>query len=68
MKRNVFDVLRRSLDNTIANWGLVVVRLVETLVFVAIIVLAAIAVFVPIAVSIGIEIGQIATPRARSSG
>lgn len=62
MKRNVFDVLRRSLDNTIANWGLVVVRLVETLVFVAIIVLAAIAVFVPIAVSIGIELGQIATP------
>lgn len=62
MKRNVFDVLRRALDNTIANWGLVVVRLVETLVFVAIVVVTAIAVFIPIAVSIGIELGQIATP------
>ena len=33
MKRKVFDVLRRGVDNTIANWQLVLIRLGEMLLF-----------------------------------
>lgn len=62
MKRNPFDVLRRGLDNTVANRGLIVVRLVETLVFAAIAVLTVLVVLIPIAVSVGIEFSQISTP------
>ena len=62
MKRNPFDVLRRGLDNTIANRGLIVVRLIETLVFAAIAVLTVLVVLIPIAVSVGIEFSQISTP------
>lgn len=62
MKRNAFDVLRRGLDNTIANRGLIVVRLVETLVFAAIAVLTVLVVLVPIALSVGIEFSQLSTP------
>ena len=62
MRRGVFDVLRRGLDNSVANWGLIVVRLVETLVIGAIAVLTAVAVLVPIFVSIGISLSNIGTP------
>ena len=33
MKRGVFDVLRRGVDNTIANWQLVLIRIGEMLLF-----------------------------------
>ncbi|HEX8408622.1 MAG TPA: hypothetical protein VF883_07150 [Thermoanaerobaculia bacterium] len=62
MKRNAIDILRRGLDNTIANRGLIVVRLVETLVFAAIAVLTVLVVLLPIAVSVGIEVSQISSP------
>lgn len=62
MRRGVFDTLRRGLDNAIANWGLIVVRVVELLVFLAITVVAAIAIVVPILVSIGIQLTDIRTP------
>jgi len=62
MKRNAFDVLRRGLDSTIANRGLIGVRLVETLVFAAIAVLTVLVVLIPIAVSVGIEVTRISTP------
>ena len=62
MKRGVFDVLRRALDNTVANWPLILVRLGETLLFGIIVVLTAIAVVVPFLVSVGIQIADIHTP------
>lgn len=62
MKRSVFDALRRGLDNALMNWGLVVIRLVEIVVFALISVGAAIAILVPILAGIGIEIMDIDTP------
>ena len=62
MKRGVFDVIRRGLDNTVANWGVLVVRLVETAVIVALVALTAIAVLVPILVSVGITLSNISSP------
>jgi len=62
VKRGVFDVLRRGVDNTVANWPLILVRLGETLLFGMIVVLTAIAVVVPFLVSVGIQIADIHTP------
>ena len=62
MKRSPFDVLRRGLDNTVANWGAIVVRLVETIVFVFIAAATAIAVVMPILVMVGIELGELNSP------
>lgn len=62
MKRGVFDTLRRGLDNTVANWGLIVIRVVEALVFAAIAIAAALAIIVPILVSIGIAVTDLSTP------
>ena len=59
MKRGVFDVLRRGLDNAIANWGLIVVRVVEVVLFAAIAIAAALAMIVPMLVSIGIAINDL---------
>jgi hypothetical protein len=62
VKRGTFDVLRRAVDNTIANWPLIVVRLFEMLILGAIAVVMIIVAIVPIFVSIGIEISRITTP------
>lgn len=62
MKRGAFDTLRRSFDNTLANWPLVAIRVAEALLFVLLAVAAALAVLVPILVSVGIEVAQIQTP------
>ncbi|HVE70243.1 MAG TPA: hypothetical protein VNI54_02660 [Thermoanaerobaculia bacterium] len=62
MKRGVFDVLRRGLDNAIANWGLIVIRFVEIFALAAIAVAAALAMLVPILVSIGIDLADFRTP------
>lgn len=62
MKRGVFDVLRRGLDNTIVNWPLLAIRLGETLLFGIITIVAVIAALVPLLVSIGIHLANIATP------
>lgn len=62
MKRSVFDILRRGLDNAIANWGLAAVRFTEMFVFVAIAMAVALAMLVPLLVSMGIEIMDIDSP------
>lgn len=59
MKRGVFDTLRRGLDNAVANWGLVVVRVVEVLIFAAISIAVALAAVVPLLVSIGIAVNDV---------
>lgn len=62
MKRGIFDTLRRGLDNALANWGLVVVRVVEMVVLAGVTVAAVLAMIVPILVSIGIRFSGITTP------
>jgi hypothetical protein len=62
MKRGVFDTLRRGLDNAVANWGLIAVRVVEVFVLAALTIAAVVATVVPILVSIGIRIADISTP------
>lgn len=61
VKRGVFETLRRGLDNAVANWGLIVVRVVEMIVFAAISIAAALAIVVPLLVSIGIAVTDIDT-------
>jgi hypothetical protein len=62
VKRQVVDVLRRGIDNTLANWQLILVRLGETLLFGVIAVAGAIAIIVPILVSVGIEMSKLRSP------
>ncbi len=62
MKRGILDTIRRGLDNALANWGLIVVRLVELVVIVAITIGAVLAMVVPIFLSIGIKIADLADP------
>ena len=59
MKRGVFDVLRRALDNTLANWPLILIRLAESVLFIAIAIGAAIVIIVPIIVSAGIQFANL---------
>lgn len=61
MRRGVFDTLRRGLDNAVANWGLIVIRVVEVFVFAAISIAVAIAILVPLLVSIGIAVTDLGT-------
>ncbi|HYO78899.1 MAG TPA: hypothetical protein VE010_20725 [Thermoanaerobaculia bacterium] len=61
MRRGVFDVLRRGLDNTIANWPLLLIRFAESVLFAIIAVVAAIVILAPILVSIGINIADLAS-------
>jgi hypothetical protein len=58
-KRGAIDVLKRALDDTIANWPLVALRLGEALVFAIIAIAAIFIILVPIAVSIGISASSI---------
>ena len=62
MRRGVFDVLRRGLDNTIANWPLVALRLGEAVVIMLIAIGGAVAIVAPILVSIGINIANLSSP------
>lgn len=55
MKRPVIDVLRRSFNTTLNNWPLLILRIGETILFLAIIVGAAIATIVPFLVSAGLS-------------
>lgn len=61
MRRDVFQTLRRGFDNTVANWGAIVVRIVEMFVLALITVIAAIAILFPIFISIGIKLAEIRT-------
>lgn len=62
VKRSIFDTLRRGLDNAIANWGLIVIRIVEVIAFALVAIGAAMAILVPIFVSIGIKLADLDTP------
>jgi hypothetical protein len=59
VKRGVVDVLRRGLDNMVANWPLLVVRLVETFLFAGIVIAAVVAIVVPVFVSVGLSVGSL---------
>lgn len=59
MKRGVFDTLRRGLDNAVANWGLIVVRVVEVVILAGLTIAVALAALVPMLVSIGIAVNDI---------
>lgn len=61
-KRGVFDVLRRAVDNTIANWPLVLIRIGEMLLFGVLTVITVIVALMPILVSVGIELSKITGP------
>lgn len=62
MKRGTFDVLRRGVDNIIANWPLILIRLGEMLLFGLMAVVAVFAALAPLLVSVGIEVSRIDTP------
>ena len=62
MKRGVFDILRRGLDNTVVNWPLIAIRFGATLLFGIVTVVAVIAALLPLLVSIGIHVTSIDTP------
>ncbi|HVR37977.1 MAG TPA: hypothetical protein VMU84_02710 [Thermoanaerobaculia bacterium] len=54
MKLSITDVLRRGLDNTLANWPVIAIRLIEALVLAAIAIAVVIISIVPIFVSLGV--------------
>lgn len=62
VKRGVFDVLRRGLDNAIANWQITLIRFLEAFLFIAVTVVGAIAILAPIFVSIGFNLSDFNTP------
>jgi hypothetical protein len=62
VKRSAIDVLRRGLDDTIANWPLILIRLGEALLFAVIAVVAVVAILVPLVVSVGVSLASLATP------
>jgi hypothetical protein len=62
VKRGVFDVLRRGIDNTIANWPLLLIRLGEMMLFAILAIATVIVAFLPILVSLGIELSKLTTP------
>lgn len=62
MKRGVLEVLRRALDNTLANWQLIAIRFAESVLFAMLAIAAAIAIIAPILVSIGVNLVDITTP------
>jgi hypothetical protein len=62
VKRGVFDVLRRGVDNTIANWPLILIRLGEALLFGILAIATVIIALAPILVSLGIELSKLTSP------
>jgi hypothetical protein len=62
VKRGVFDLLRRGLDNTIANWQVSLIRFLEAFVFIVIAIAGVGVILAPILVSIGIHLTDLDTP------
>lgn len=62
MKRGIFDVLRRGLDSTIANWQVSLIRFLEAILFLAIGIGAVIVILLPIGVSLGLSAASINAP------
>ena len=55
MKRNVGDILRLGFESMVANWPLLIIRIVESVVLVVMIIIAVVAMLVPLAVSFGAD-------------
>ncbi|HEV2718661.1 MAG TPA: hypothetical protein VG323_01480 [Thermoanaerobaculia bacterium] len=55
MKRSITDVLRRGILSTLANWPVILTRVVEMFIMVGVLVVAAIGLIVPMLVSAGVE-------------
>lgn len=55
MKHSAAEVLRRGFDSTLANWPLILIRIAEGIVFVAIGIAAVVAAVVPIVVAAGLS-------------
>lgn len=55
MKRSTTEVLRRGFDSTVANWPLIVIRIAEGVLFVAIVIGSIVAAIVPVAVAAGLS-------------
>ncbi len=53
MKRSVGEILRLGFESMVANWPLLIIRIVESVVLVVMAIVAVVAVIVPIAVSFG---------------
>ncbi len=53
MKLSITEILRRGFESMLANWPLLVIRVVEGVVMIVMMILAVVAVIVPIAVSFG---------------
>lgn len=53
--RNTTDTLRRGLDNTLANWPLIAVRIAESFLFLLIVFGSIVAAIIPIAVAAGLS-------------
>ncbi|HEY8713538.1 MAG TPA: hypothetical protein VIM68_11750 [Thermoanaerobaculia bacterium] len=53
MKRSVGEILRLGFESMLANWPLLIIRIVESVVLVVMVIVAIVAVIVPIAVSFG---------------
>jgi hypothetical protein len=62
VKRGVFDVLRRALDNALANWPLIGIRFAESVLFAMMAMAAAFVIIAPLLLSIGINLADIASP------
>jgi len=55
LKRSATEVLRRGFQVTVANWPVIAFRLVESMLFVGLLLGAVIAVVIPFAVSVGMD-------------
>jgi hypothetical protein len=62
VKRGVFDILRRGLDNAIANWPVLLLRIGEMFAFMIIAIGTVLLALVPILVSLGIKISDLKSP------
>ena len=62
MRRGVVNVLRRGLDNAVANWPLAVFRFGETMLFAIIAFATALAILLPILVSMGLALSDASDP------
>jgi hypothetical protein len=53
--RNITDTLRRGLDNMLANWPLIAIRIAESFLFILIVIGSVVAAIIPIAVAAGLS-------------
>jgi hypothetical protein len=61
VKRGTFDVLRRGVDNTVANWPLILIRIAEMVILGMLAIAMLFIALVPILVSFGIELSKISS-------